>query len=134
MSLVNKLFKKTAAASKKKSVPAEILKKSPAATSEAKTEPVKKPEIKSTILLAPHTAEKALMNQSIGKYVFKVAPSANKIEIAREVNKIYGVKAVDVNIVNTKGKERRVGGKIGFKSGYKKAIITLAQGQTIEIK
>jgi len=70
----------------------------------------------------------------ISKYIFKIASSANKIEVAKTVGKNYNVKVVSVNIVNIPRKARRVGKTKGFKSGYKKAIVTLATGQSIEIK
>ncbi|MEK9170976.1 MAG: 50S ribosomal protein L23 [Patescibacteria group bacterium] len=54
--------------------------------------------------------------------------------IANEVKKNYNVKAIKVNIVNIPKKNRRVGKNQGFRAGYKKAIVTLAKGQTIELK
>lgn len=89
---------------------------------------------KSDILLAPINTEKAMSGQSIGRYVFKVSPNANKIEISKAIGKAYNVKAVSVNIINVPRKIRQVGKTKGFKSGYKKAIITLAKGQTIEVQ
>ncbi len=74
------------------------------------------------------------MLEPFGQYVFKVSGSANKIDVAREVSKAYKVKVVSVNLINVKGKERRVGRTIGFKPGYKKAIVKLAKGQTIELR
>jgi len=94
--------------------------------------PLNKKESK--ILGNPHMAEKALAGQKINQYVFKVAPRANKIMIAGEIKKKYNVKVLKVGIINVAKKARRVGKTIGFKSGYKKAIITLAAGQTIELK
>ena len=57
---------------------------------------------------------------------------ANKIAVAKEVSKTYNVKVVNVNIINIPKKARRVGKTSGFKTGYKKAVVTLAPGQTIE--
>ena len=54
--------------------------------------------------------------------------------IANEVKKNYDVKVIKVNIVNIPKKARRVGRTKGFRAGYKKAIVTLAEGQTIELK
>ena len=90
--------------------------------------------LKSDILLSPITTEKAVSSQSLNKYIFKVSPKANKIEIAKSVGRAYNVKAVSVNIINIPRKVRRVGKTKGFKAGYKKAIVTLAKGQTIEVK
>ena len=86
------------------------------------------------LLLSPVTAEKAMSLQSLNQYVFKVAPNSNKIEIAKAVAKTYNVKAISVNIINVPRKARQVGRNKGFKAGYKKAIVILEKGQTIEIK
>lgn len=94
-----------------------------------------KVEVKaSDVLIAPVMAEKAIAGQKFNQYVFKVSPRANKIDIAKEIKKIHNVKVLGVNIVNVSGKERRVGKTMGFKSGFKKAIITLEKGQSIELK
>ena len=86
------------------------------------------------LLTKLHTAEKALAAQKANKYVFKVDSGANKIMVANEVKKTYKVKVLSVNIINIPRRARRVGKTKGFKSGFKKAIITLAPGQTIEAK
>ncbi|OGD32760.1 50S ribosomal protein L23, partial [Candidatus Azambacteria bacterium RIFCSPHIGHO2_02_FULL_45_18] len=78
--------------------------------------------------------EKASLAGSLGRYIFRVPASANKIDVAREVRRVYKVKAVSVNLINVPGKERRVGRTVGFRPGYRKAIIKLAKGQTIELK
>lgn len=128
MSLINKLFKKTKKEEAKESIKEEK-------KEEKKAEAPKKLVIlESKILVSPHTAEKALMDQKLNHYVFKVSPAANKIMIANEVKKNYNVKVIKVNIVNIPRKARRVGKTQGFRAGYKKAIVILAPGQTIEIK
>lgn len=81
-----------------------------------------------------HTAEKAIAGQKLNQYVFRVDSGANKIMVANEVKKTYKVKVLSVNIINVARKVRRVGKTLGFKTGYKKAIITLAPGQSIEEK
>lgn len=71
------------------------------------------------------------------KYVFIVDKRANKQEIAQAVEEIYADKKVRVTKVNTitvKQKERRVRGRIGFKAGFKKAVVTLQPGNSIEEK
>lgn len=137
MTLLNKLFKKSSSFTKvsedkkpRKKAPEEIIETS------KKLEPTKKViDLKSGgILISPITAEKALSGQSLNQYTFKVISSANKIEVAKAVAKTYNVKAVSVNIINIPKKARRVGKTLGFKAGYKKAIVTLAKGQSIEIK
>jgi large subunit ribosomal protein L23 len=69
------------------------------------------------------------------KYVFIVAPDANKREIAEAVEQIYEAKKIKVTAVNTinvKGKARRVRGKLGFTAGFKKAIVTLEKGDSLD--
>lgn len=71
------------------------------------------------------------------KYVFKVAKTSNKIEIAKAVEEIYAeknIKVVSVNTVNVKPKQRRVRGHVGYRPGYKKAIVTLQKDDAIEDK
>ena len=123
MTLLNKLFRKT----KKEEADKEPVKE------EKKAEvPKKQVVLESKILVSPHTAEKALADQKLNHYVFKVSSTANKIMIASEVKKNYNVKVIKVNVVNIPKKARRVGRTQGFRAGYKKAIVTLAPGQTIE--
>ncbi len=134
MSLINKLFRKTPAstkvtAGKKK----EETKKEPIEEEKKAEAPKKRVVLESKILISSHTAEKALMDQKLNHYVFKVSPTANKIMIANEVKKNYNVKVIKVNIVNIPKKARRIGKTKGFRAGYKKAIVTLAPGQTIEM-
>ncbi len=87
----------------------------------------------SKVLIAPHTAEKAMAGQKLDQYIFRVASSANKIIISDEIKKNYNVKVLKINVINVPRKTRRVGKTSGFKAGYKKAIVTLASGQTIEM-
>ena len=138
MALLNKLFR-TKGKKEKRSVTKEGKESSFAKTAEDKEKkiaeaPKKQIVLESKILVSSHTAEKALMGQKLNHYVFKVGPTANKIMIAKEVKKNYNVKVVKVNIVNVPKKARRVGRTQGFRAGYKKAIVTLAPGQTIELK
>ena len=81
----------------------------------------------------PIVTERAVDLSHQGRYVFKVFPRANKVQIARAIEKLYGVKVMDVKIINVIAKKRQVGRFQGFKSGYKKAIVSLEKGQTIEI-
>ena len=86
------------------------------------------------IILAPVITEKAAMIAEAGnKVVFKVKPSANKVQIRQAIEKIYNVKVTNVNTVNVKPKSKRVGRYTGKTSAYKKAIITLAEGNKIEL-
>ena len=79
----------------------------------------------SDILIRPLITEE-------GKYVFVVAKKANKIEIAKAVAQVFNVKVANVNTVNVSGKVKRMGRFVGKRSDYKKAIVKLAPGETIE--
>ena len=86
------------------------------------------------ILKAPVISEKsANLGQNEGKYVFKVDPRANKTEIKQAIEKLFIVKVQDVRTVNVKPKKRRVGRYAGLTNRSKKAIVTLAEGQSIEL-
>jgi large subunit ribosomal protein L23 len=67
------------------------------------------------------------------RYFFEVHPQANKIEIARAIKTVFGVDAVNVRTMNYAGKEKRLGRFAGRRSQWKKAVVTLKPGQTIEI-
>ena len=85
------------------------------------------------IIIAPVITEKSAMNAEKNVYTFKVAKTATKTEIKWAVEKAFNVKVTNVNTLNTKPKDKRVGKYTGKTKTYKKAIITLAEGQTIEI-
>ncbi len=72
-----------------------------------------------------------LMRQN--KYLFVVDKVANKIQIKKAVEDIHKVKVVSVNVMNVKGKPRRVRYKLGHTSGWKKAMVTLKEGDVIEV-
>ena len=84
------------------------------------------------IIIRPLISEKSTALMAEGKYVFEVAKAANKIEIAKAVSTIFNVKVVNVNTVNVEGKKKRMGRFVGKRSDYKKAIVKLAEGNTIE--
>lgn len=84
------------------------------------------------IIIRPLITEKTTELMAEGKYVFKVAKSANKIEIAKAVKEIFDVKVEKVNTVVVKGKTKRIGRTSGKRPDYKKAIVKLAAGETIE--
>ena len=83
------------------------------------------------IILAPIITEKTANMEADGKYAFKVANKANKTEIKSAIEKKFNVKVEKINIVNSHPKKKRVGKYTGMTSKYKKAIITLAKGNTI---
>lgn len=86
------------------------------------------------VILRPIITEKTsdLMGQD-NKYTFVVNKDSNKTEVAYAVEKLFNVKVLKVNIMNVRPKRRRVGRFEGTKPGYKKAIVKLAPGHTIEI-
>ena len=86
------------------------------------------------VLVQPHITEKATNLEKENKYVFKVFKKANKTEVKKAVEGLYGVSVLNVKIINIPRKKRRVRRKTeGFKKGYKKAIVRLRQGDKIEI-
>jgi len=80
----------------------------------------------------PHITEKSANLAGFNKYVFRVLPDVNKIEIAKSIAGFYGVKVKNVNIINIHRKKRFSRRHKGYKSGYKKAIVTLKPGEKIE--
>ena len=85
------------------------------------------------IVLAPHITEKSTMLSETNSVVFKVAPRATKPEIKAAVEAIFGVTVTQVNTIVTKGKTKRWKGKPYQRSDVKKAIVRLAEGQSIDI-
>ena len=81
----------------------------------------------------PLITEKATRMSSMGKYMFLVDGKAVRPEIKKAIEAIYKVKVIKINIINTKPKQRRLGRSIGVKPGYKKAIVTLKEGQKLDI-
>ena len=78
--------------------------------------------------------EKAAFLEPEGKYVFQVDRQANKIQIKEAVEAIYKVKVAHVRTMFVPGKRKRVRQEFGHTSSWKKAVVTLQQGQKIEIK
>jgi len=66
-------------------------------------------------------------------YVFEVHPDANKLQVAQAIREIFGVEAVKVRTMNFMGKRKRLGRSEGRRSSWKKAVVTLKPGQTIDI-
>ncbi|MGN1341977.1 MAG: 50S ribosomal protein L23 [Bacilli bacterium] len=83
------------------------------------------------IIIAPVITEKTANMEAEGKYAFKVASKANKTEIKQAIEKKFNVKVVAVNITNSHPKKKRVGKYTGMTNKYKRAIVTLAKGNTI---
>lgn len=85
------------------------------------------------IIKRPIITEQSSDLMAENKYTFAVDRKANKLEIKNAVEKLFNVKVENVNTMNVKPKKHRVGRYEGFKSGYKKAIVKLAEGNTIEL-
>jgi len=77
--------------------------------------------------------EKATDLSGLRKYIFIVDGKANKPETKKAIESIYAVKVESVNIINTKGKAKRLGRSLGRTSAFKKAIVTLKEGEKIDI-
>lgn len=88
----------------------------------------------SQILVRPLVTEKTHEQlDRHGAYTFVVANDANKIEIANAIEKQFNVKVKDVRTMRYAGKEKRMGRFVGRKASWKKAVVTLAEGDSIEI-
>jgi large subunit ribosomal protein L23 len=85
------------------------------------------------IIKEPHISEKANYIGQQNKYVFKVYERSNKPEIKKAVEGLYGVNVLAVNVLKSPKKKRRLGKTEGFKKGFSKAIVTLQEGQKIEV-
>lgn len=80
------------------------------------------------IILKPVITERSMDNLQLGKYTFKVAKDANKSEIKKAVETLFGVQVAKVTTINVKGKLKRVGRFEGMTPSWKKAIVTLTEG------
>ena len=85
------------------------------------------------VIIAPVITEKATMASEHNKVMFKVARTATKPQIKEAVEKLFDVKVKSVNTLVTKGKVKMFRGQRGQRSDVKKAIVTLAEGQTIDV-
>ncbi len=84
------------------------------------------------IVIRPIITEDSMERLQSKKYTFEVAKDANKIEIAKAVEELFGVKVAKVNTISVKGKQKRMGRSVGFRPDWKKAIVTLEGDKTIE--
>ena len=85
------------------------------------------------VIIAPVVSEKSYSLLDEGRYTFIVHPASNKTEIKQAVESIFGVKVVSVNTLNRVGKTKRFGLTIGKRKDTKRAIVTLAEGESIDI-
>ena len=84
-------------------------------------------------VISPNITEKSTSLSEFNKVVFKVHKGASKNSIKKSIEKIFKVNVVKVNTINLKGKTKLVRNKKSYKSGYKKAIVTLKKGQNIDL-
>ena len=84
-------------------------------------------------IISPTITEKATALSEFNKVVFKVHNKANKKFIKKSIEKIFKVNVIKVNTIKQKGKTKIVRGKKSNKPGYKKAIVTLKKGQSIDL-
>jgi len=85
------------------------------------------------IIIRPIISEKSYSMIEQNRYTFEVAKSANKTQIGQAVSEIFGVTVTDVNTMNVTGKPRRVRYAKGKTRDWKKAVVTLKQGDTIDL-
>ncbi len=108
--------------------------------------PVVKPEFKETPMAAdlksdlafltlesPHVSEKGAFLAGNNQYIFKVSSRANRVETKKAVELLYKVKVIKVNIINSPDRPKSWRGRPGYRSGIKKAVVTLKEGDKIEI-
>ena len=82
------------------------------------------------------TEKATLLSANENKYIFEVFPNANKIDVAKAIEKLFNVKVLKVGTLNRKGKAKRSRtqrGKVGFKAGVKRAIVSLKEGDKIDL-
>ena len=136
-------FKKTKKEEKKKEIKkprVSIVKKAPK-TEKPKAEKPKsikkitKKEFSGAwqVLKMPIVTEKSTDLNALNQYIFKVAQDANKAEIKKAIQDLYGARVKSVNIIKVPGKIRKLGRHEGWRAGYKKAIVFLAPEEKIEI-
>ena len=85
------------------------------------------------VILKPVVSEKSYANSDRGQYTFVVAPSANKVQIKQASEEIFNVKVTSVNTLNRAGKKQRSRTGSGRRVNEKRAIVTVAEGETIDI-
>ena len=85
------------------------------------------------ILVRPLITEKSMKLVDEGKYTFEVKQGANKVEVKKAVEELFKVDVTAVNMMNTQRKRRRVGKYEGLRPAVQKAIVTLAEGQKLDV-
>lgn len=123
------IFKKPAAKKpRKKAVKVEA---QPETTIEVVSAPSRVSTGMNSVILNTYVSEKASRLEGMNQYVFKVLRTANKPEVKKAIENRFKVSVTRVHMVNMPSKKRTVGRHIGTKSGFRKAIVTLAEGDSI---
>jgi large subunit ribosomal protein L23 len=84
-------------------------------------------------IISPNITEKSTSLSEFNKVVFKVNKGAKKASIKKSIEKIFKVNVIKINTINSKGKTKVIKNKKTFKPGFKKAIVTLKKGQSIDL-
>ena len=85
------------------------------------------------IILAPIITEKTTRDRELhNRYAFRVDPRATRTQIARAVEEVFGVSVTAVRTMNMRGKKKRMGRNVGLTSSWKKAVVTLAEGSSVD--
>ena len=84
-------------------------------------------------IISPNVTEKSTSLSEFNKVVFKVKKNADKKVLKKNIEKIFKVNVIKINTINIKGKSKMIRNIKSFKSGYKKAIVTLKKGQSIDL-
>ena len=87
----------------------------------------------SQVIIRPVVSEKSYVLSAASMYTFRVHPRANKTQIRQAVEQLFDVKVENVNIVKVQSKPKRRGLSVGRRPGWKKAIVQIGEGQTIEV-
>ncbi|MDN6683869.1 MAG: 50S ribosomal protein L23 [Bifidobacterium crudilactis] len=85
------------------------------------------------VIIKPVVSEKSYAGSDRGQYTFVVAPTANKVQIKQAIEQIFNVKVTNVNTLNRAGKRQRTRTGFGQRVSQQRAIVTVAEGQTIDI-
>ena len=85
------------------------------------------------VIIRPVISEKSYVLASVGKYTFRVHPDAHKTQIRQAVEELFEVHVENVNIIKVQAKPKRRGVSKGTRPGWKKAIVQVREGETIEI-
>ncbi|PJE76635.1 50S ribosomal protein L23 [Candidatus Uhrbacteria bacterium CG10_big_fil_rev_8_21_14_0_10_48_16] len=85
------------------------------------------------IIVKPLISEKSASLAGANQYVFVVQKNANRIQVRTAIKSLYGVSPLSINILNVRGKNMRFGRRMGKRNDWKKAIVTLPKGQTINV-